>query len=130
MLSIVYSVNIFGLGYVVYILERTWGKCYSYSDTVWLLMVTSTNLGYGDIVAEYMLSRLILAFISMFGILQMALLVGVISDALVLPPDEKRILASVEKQRSFRIRRNAAAMLIQGSALGGDLRGVILDVTS
>ena len=43
----------------------------------------------------------------------MALLVGVISDALVLPPDEKRILASVEKQRSFRIRRNAAAMLIQ-----------------
>ena len=30
MLSIIYSVNIFGLGYVVYILERTWGKCYSY----------------------------------------------------------------------------------------------------
>ena len=49
----------------------------------------------------------------MFGILQMALLVGVISDALVLPPDEKRILASVKKQRSLRIRRNAAATLIQ-----------------
>ena len=38
----------------------------------------------------------------MFGILQMALLVGVISEALVLPPDEKRILASVDRQSEFR----------------------------
>ena len=33
------------------------------------------------------------------GILQTALIVGVLSETLVIPPDEKRILASVERQR-------------------------------
>ena len=32
------------------------------------------------------------------GILQTALIVGVLSETLVIPPDEKRILASVERQ--------------------------------
>lgn len=113
MLLVIYGCNIILLSYVVYVLERKFGKCYSYMDSIWLLVVTATNLGYGDIVVHYPISRFVLTWISMFGILQMALLVGVISEALVLPPDEKRILASVEKQRSLRIRRNAAALLIQ-----------------
>ena len=40
-----------------------------------------------------------ICMLSLFGIFQTALIVGVLSEALVIPPDEKRILASVEKQR-------------------------------
>ena len=32
------------------------------------------------------------------GILQTALIVGVLSETLIIPPDEKRILASVDRQ--------------------------------
>ena len=82
-----------------------------------------------------------ICMLSLFGIFQTALIVGVLSEALVIPPDEKRILASVEKQRKklyfhfyaiFRavpyleprlysilgadqIRRHAAAKLIQAT---------------
>ena len=69
----------------------------------------------------------------MKGILQTALIVGVLSETLIIPPDEKRILASVDRQSEFlnspkvllkkyslkifleanQIRRHAAAKLIQ-----------------
>ena len=35
------------------------------------------------------------------GILQTALIVGVLSETLIIPPDEKRILASVDRQSEF-----------------------------
>ena len=47
-----------------------------------------------------------IAMLSLLGIFQTALIVGVLSETLVIPPDEKRILASVEKQRKFRISNN------------------------
>ena len=80
-----------------------------------------------------------ICMLSLFGIFQTALIVGVLSEALVIPPDEKRILASVEKQRkklyfyailrpvpylelrlysilgADQIRRHAAAKLIQAT---------------
>ena len=46
-------------------------------------------------------SRFMIAMLSLLGIFQTALIVGVLSETLVIPPDEKRILASVEKQRKF-----------------------------
>ena len=38
-----------------------------------------------------------------------------LSEALIIPPEEKRILALIEKQRLDKIRQNAAASLIQWS---------------
>ena len=37
------------------------------------------------------------------GIVQTALIVGVLSETLVIPPDEKRILASVERQSTVNL---------------------------
>ena len=65
------------------------------------------------IFAQPWLQRVIVSTLSLFGIFQTALIVGVLSDALVIPPEEKRILASLEKLRLDKIRRNTAASLIQ-----------------
>jgi len=51
--------------------------------------------------------------LSLLGLFQTALIVGVLSENLIIGPDEKRLMASIEKQRAERIRRNAAARLIQ-----------------
>ena len=56
---------------------------------------------------------ILVSILSLFGIFQTALIVGVLSEALIIPPEEKRILASLEKQRLEKIRRDAAASLIQ-----------------
>ena len=64
---------------------------------------------------ELWLSGVQVCLSSLFGIFQTALIVGVLSEALIIPPEEKRILALIEKQRLDKIRQNAAASLIQWS---------------
>ena len=64
---------------------------------------------------ELWLSAVEVCLSSLFGIFQTALIVGVLSEALIIPPEEKRILALIEKQRLDKIRQNAAASLIQWS---------------
>ena len=77
------------------------------------MSVTITNLGFGDFTPSNWISRLLVSTLALFGIFQTALIVGVLSEALIIPPEEKRILASLEKQRLEKIRRNTAASLIQ-----------------
>ena len=108
-----YMFNVFVIGYLVFSMERSYGTCTMYIDVVWMMSVTITNLGFGDFTPSFWLSRVIVSTLSLFGIFQTALIVGVLSDALVIPPEEKRILASLEKQRLEKIRRNTAASLIQ-----------------
>ena len=78
-----------------------------------MMSVTITNLGFGDFTPSNWISRLLVSTLALFGIFQTALIVGVLSEALIIPPEEKRILASLEKQRLEKIRRNTAASLIQ-----------------
>merc|ERR1719285_1578753 len=86
-----------------------------YGDVLWMMGVTITNLGYGDFTPSNYISRIIISILSLLGILQTALIVGVLSETLVIPPDEKRILASVDRQKANQIRRHAAAKLIQST---------------
>jgi len=115
MLMALYIFNVFAVGYIVFALERNHGTCMQYKDVVWMMGVTITNLGFGDFTPSSSVSRFMIAMLSLLGIFQTALIVGVLSETLVIPPDEKRILASVEKQRADQIRRHAAAKLIQAT---------------
>ena len=47
------------------------------------------------------------------GILQTALIVGVLSETLVIPPDEKRILASVDRQSKITKRMNLNIIFVK-----------------
>ena len=84
-----------------------------YQDVVWLMIVTITNLGFGDFYPSSYFGRAIVGALSVFGIFQTALIVGCLSEALVVSPDEKRILRIMEQQRLEEIQRHAAATLIQ-----------------
>ena len=99
-----------------------------YGDVLWMMGVTITNLGYGDFTPSNYISRIIISILSLLGklfnsicsvdsnvvlsglqqvveklkgILQTALIVGVLSETLIIPPDEKCILASVDGQSEF-----------------------------
>ena len=110
-----YLFNVFVFGYIVYSLERIDGTCMLYRDVTWIIVVSLTNLGFGDYVPTHWLSRSIVAALSVFGIFQTALIVGVLSEALVIPVDEKRLLGIMEKMRLDKIYRHAAARLIQSA---------------
>lgn len=97
----------------LYVIERTLGNCFSYRESLWLLVVTSTNLGYGDVLASSLYSKFFLAWTSVFGVALCGLLVGILSEILVLPPTENRILSFVTKNKILELRKASAACLIQ-----------------
>ena len=61
---------------IVFALERAQGTCMQFADVVWLIIVTITNLGFGDFSPSSYLARGIVGFLSIFGVFQVALIVG------------------------------------------------------
>lgn len=59
----------------------------------------------GDLFMEIYCSlfyrRLIISVLSLSGIVLTALIVGVLSEALQIPTEEKRVLVSMEHQRTY-----------------------------
>ena len=61
-------------------------------DVLWIMVVTITNLGYGDFTPSYWISRSIIAFMSVFGIFQTALIVGVLRRVFMFSVEESFII--------------------------------------
>lgn len=55
-----------------------------YTDVVWLVAVTLTNLGYGEFTPSFWISRSIISCLSLGGLIQTALIVGVLRPAFIL----------------------------------------------
>ena len=89
------------------------GYCLTVQKSIWVVMVTTTNLGYGDVIVGTGLSKTMLGFTSIAGIAIMALLVNYVSGALVLPADERRIIGFFDKHRTLQLQRIAASNLIK-----------------
>ena len=64
--------------FTIYSLERQLmsGYCLTFQQSLWIVMVTSTNVGYDDVIVGTVLSKTMLAFTSISGIAIMALLVN------------------------------------------------------
>ena len=77
--------------------------------------MTDSSHGLISTRISFWISRAIVSCLSLAGLIQTALIVGVLSDTLLVGPDEKRIMASVEKTRVMQLRRCAAAKLIQAA---------------
>jgi hypothetical protein len=100
--------------YFVFIFERhDQGRCHEFRNSLWLVVVTSTNLGYGDIMVGNWTSKTMLSLMSIIGIIEMALLVNYVSDFMQIPPDEKRIVGFYNKHEKLRELRISAANLIK-----------------
>ncbi len=61
-----------------------------------MLIVTMTNVGFGDFVPKSIFARAFVAIIAVIGIFLMALCISLVHESLQLTQQEKRILAYVE----------------------------------
>lgn len=104
-----YFLNIFLGAYVIHIIEEN----NSYLDSTWMVIVTMTTLGYGDVVPVTFFGRFVTGMMSVLGIFLMALLISVIHETLQLSQNEKRILAHIDNAEHYSQRKIAAAKLIQ-----------------
>lgn len=110
-----YSIILTVSTFTIYSLESKLmnGYCLTLQKSIWVVMVTTTNLGYGDVIVGTGLSKTMLGFTSIAGIAIMALLVNYVSGALVLPADERRIIGFFDKHRTLQLQRIAASNLIK-----------------
>lgn len=69
-----------------------------FQDTVWMLIITMTTVGFGDLTPKTMLGRFCVGITAIVGIFLMALFISLVNEALMLQRREKRILAYVENQ--------------------------------
>jgi len=112
----IYMFCVFGLGYVVFVFERSDTKyldVIQLQNIVWLVVVSITNLGFGDIYPKSSGGRVFVASASIIGTLITALMIGVMTEWLDIPINEKRILTAIKRQRFHRDKRDAAARVIQ-----------------
>ena len=109
----VYLFCIIVLAYVVYSCERCTGQEFVYGDAVWLMVVSITNLGFGDVVPLSIGGRTFVGLASMLGVLIAALWISAMRELLEIPLTEKRLLAAVRKARFRRIKIEAACRCIQ-----------------
>ncbi|EDO49636.1 predicted protein [Nematostella vectensis] len=86
---------------------------YCVKDTVWMMVVTMTTLGFGDIVPVSVVARGLVGFASILGIFLMALFISVVHEYLQLTNQEKRILAYIEKADHQQEKMEKAAACIQ-----------------
>nr|XP_039263351.1 small conductance calcium-activated potassium channel protein 3-like [Styela clava] len=114
-LLFVYLAVIAVLPYLLMLAEYRDGHALSFQDACWLMVVTVTNLGSGEVRPHTVPARAVVGFASLVGIVTTALWVNVISKYMELPQEERRILAMVEHQRIRNLERRKAAMCIQAA---------------
>ena len=77
------------------------------------MVVSITNLGFGDVVPLSVGGRTFVGIASMMGVLIAALWISAMRELLEIPLTEKRLLAAVRKARFRRIKIEAACRCIQ-----------------
>ncbi|XP_022101169.1 small conductance calcium-activated potassium channel protein-like isoform X2 [Acanthaster planci] len=117
MVGICYCLNLFGVGYLVFSIDRRFSPSHynPLLDVIWMQVVTMTTLGFGDVVPDSVMARAFVGMSSVFGIFLMALLITVTHETLQMSQQEKRILAYVERQDFADQVKQRAARCIQAT---------------
>ncbi|KAE9550862.1 hypothetical protein FO519_005924 [Halicephalobus sp. NKZ332] len=79
----------------------------SYADALWLGVMTLTTIGYGDVVPQTWVGRIVASFFAIFAISFFALPAGILGSGFALKVQQK------QRQKHFNRQIPAAATLIQ-----------------
>lgn len=86
---------------------------YNIIDMLWLIPVTMTTIGYGDMTPQSGTGRVIALFVGFYGIVASAFLVGALHDILMTTRRERVIYNLMVKDQYKRQLENKAVILVQ-----------------
>ena len=114
LLTITSVLIIFALAYAILLAEHaTHSGSIVLSDAVWLIFITASSVGYGDIYPENHVGRVVAVIGALFGIVAMALLVAMVTESLKLSKQETRLMRLMERDRLKSRVVNQAARVVQ-----------------
>ena len=109
-----FLIILFTMAYGVRIFERPANDIFdSYIDAVWLILITMTTVGYGDITAKTLGGRIISVFSCLSGVFLTSMIIVTITNFLSLELHEKRMLDILEKTENLEEKKNLAKEIIQ-----------------
>jgi len=115
-LLFLFVVSVSSLSYALLVFERPIGPATNldlYENTVWLIIITMTTVGYGDTYPQTPLGRYVAIVAALLAVVLVALAVGSVTERLALTRDESKVLEFIESIRTTQERKMAAARMLQ-----------------
>ena len=82
-------------------------------NSVWAMLVTSTTVGYGDILPNTHFSRAVAGIMAILGIVMASLLTAALSSALQFSPQEMSALLLLQREKARKELEICAVNVIQ-----------------
>jgi hypothetical protein len=114
LICVCYSVSACMLAYLVYLAERQLliqnggfnitNACTNYPNALWLILITTTTVGYGDYFPQAPLGRVIILFVAIWGTLIVSVMLVVVTHTIRMENSEIRtakILVKLELRSSL-----------------------------
>ena len=125
-----YFFSTFVLGYVTFVIERAVSEqtdpatqnYQDYLSTLWMMFVTITSLGFGDVVPKSNFGRLIITLVSVGGVLLAGVFISTTQQFLQIPDKEKRLFETMKLTQLCKDRIVCAARTI--------LEGILITIFS
>jgi|EP00802_Teleaulax_amphioxeia_P011823 hypothetical protein len=111
-----FAMSVATLAYAMLVFERPIGPNTNLDlmeNSVWLIIITMTTVGYGDIYPQTPMGRQVAVIAALLAVVLVALAVGAVTDRLTLSRDESKVLEFIENIRNKQDRKVAAAKMLQ-----------------
>lgn len=117
----VYLFCVFYISYFTFVIERCAHKIHSSfrSDTryndwiniVWMIAISITSLGFGDVVPTTHFGRFIVSGVSVIGVVMVGIFISTVQSRMMVSEVEKRIFYNVRMKKLKTLKTEAAANL-------------------
>ena len=111
-------------GYAMYVFERA-SDAPDYASAIYLILVTMTTVGYGDVAPESIVGRLLAVIAAVLGLVVSALMVAVIHSRLHLTRHQNSIVTFLGARKLEHLLSHKAALSIQLAYRSRKLRKVL-----
>ena len=99
LICLFYFISVAIFAYLIYLAERqtnvqsitpVHSSCNNYQNALWLVIITTTTVGYGDYYPQTAIGRFIVLFMAIWGTLIVSIMVVVVSNTLSMEKTEMR----------------------------------------
>mmetsp|Transcript_58953 Transcript_58953/g.120702 ORF Transcript_58953/g.120702 Transcript_58953/m.120702 type:complete len:454 (+) Transcript_58953:16-1377(+) len=107
---------VFSMSYLILLAERPYphvDQLSNFDSCLWLTIITMTTVGYGDVVVQTRMGRVISTIVACLGVVTVSLIINGVVARMKMDPREQRIVDWIDRSEVRTQLRSAASRTIQ-----------------